>query len=412
MKLLRELEEELSALNPTEIHTFDTPLILMLLSDLRCNLRCRYCYTASGSYFTKTLSDKQVMDLETAKKALDIGIELGINQVHFFGGGEALLNFEIIKGLVKYAEAQNYPVVFAMITNGTKINKDFIEFVEQYKDIFNITVSIDGPKLIHDLNRNYPNGKGSFEDTLRGIEMLKERKLTFELQVTYPIEAEQFGYGPKEIANYLSTLSPFLIVKICDYHEQFNTGERPFHGMLGYLMMEYISDVFEKLKSTTPQYYDHNLAITLSYIARRATKLYPCPFSHFVTVLPDGKLLTCHMIVDYLLGTVNSSKTELLNKLKKAVEFNKKFSTLLDYHDFWHAGLQDICPSELFGGLTNVLTKTEKLRLSKFSKSMLEAYWDSVLFNVYKSYKENTLQKVYSNLEYFFETLYKQPRVQ
>lgn len=129
-----------------------------------CNLSCKYCFAGEGEYS----GDRSLMSLEVGKKAIDYLIAQSGSrknlEVDFFGG-EPLMNFEVVKGIVKYAksieEAHNKHFRFTLTTNGVLINDDVIAFVNEH--MYNVVLSIDGRKEIHDKMRPTPNGKGSYD---------------------------------------------------------------------------------------------------------------------------------------------------------------------------------------------------------------------------------------------------------
>ncbi|MEC0331736.1 Cys-rich peptide radical SAM maturase CcpM [Paenibacillus macerans] len=141
-----------------------------------CNLRCAYC-VYSGDYNNRT-HDKKMMSLKTAKKAVDFLIknssESDIICIGFYGG-EPLLNFEVIKETVLYA-TKKYPgkdYYFTLTTNGTVIKENYMKFLEEHQ--FALTISIDGNKEMHDVNRKFKNsGKGSFEAIMKNIQKIRE----------------------------------------------------------------------------------------------------------------------------------------------------------------------------------------------------------------------------------------------
>ena len=69
-----------------------------------CNLNCSYCFASQGKYH----GERAVMSYEVGKRALDFLVENSGTrrnlEVDFFGG-EPLLNFEVVKDLVKYARS-------------------------------------------------------------------------------------------------------------------------------------------------------------------------------------------------------------------------------------------------------------------------------------------------------------------
>ncbi len=136
-----------------------------------CNLHCSYC-AYSGNYENR--SHKALnMDIETAKKGIDYLIEHSpdneIVDIGFYGG-EPLLTFNLIKECVAYAEkkAEGKNMMFNLTTNGTLIKPEMIDFFEKHN--VSITISIDGPREIHDLNRKFAHsGTGSFDIMMKNL---------------------------------------------------------------------------------------------------------------------------------------------------------------------------------------------------------------------------------------------------
>ena len=68
-----------------------------------CNLRCKYCFAGTGEYMGR----RALMSAEVGKKAIDFLLENSGNrknlEVDFFGG-EPLLNLQVIKDIVAYAQ--------------------------------------------------------------------------------------------------------------------------------------------------------------------------------------------------------------------------------------------------------------------------------------------------------------------
>jgi len=60
-------------------------------------------------------------------------------------------------------------------TNATLVNEEWATLLGKMS--FDVGVSIDAPQSIHDAQRVYPSGGGSFDDTVRGIRLLREAGL-------------------------------------------------------------------------------------------------------------------------------------------------------------------------------------------------------------------------------------------
>jgi len=143
----------------------------MFVVTLRCNHQCVYCHASS-----KDLDDKCDMNKETAKKAVDIALESPSNVIKIeFQGGEPLLNFEIIKFIVEYATTigpqKNKRIEFVICTNLTLVNEEILQYFCE-KEI-HLSISLDGPRFVHNRNRSYRNGMQSYEDVIAGLKKTK-----------------------------------------------------------------------------------------------------------------------------------------------------------------------------------------------------------------------------------------------
>lgn len=106
------------------------------------------------------------MDWNTAKKSLDFLLEHSIdNEIVNIGfyGGEPMIEFDLIKKCIEYAKEifKGKDIQFSITTNGTLINKKIIRYFVKNK--VNLTISLDGPKEVHDKNRRFCNGSGTFD---------------------------------------------------------------------------------------------------------------------------------------------------------------------------------------------------------------------------------------------------------
>ena len=129
-----------------------------------CNLRCKYCFAGTGDY----KGNREFMSEEVALKAVDFLIENSGNrkilEMDFFGG-EPLLNFDVVKKTVEYANEKasvlGKKFLFTMTTNGVLLKGEIADWLNENME--NVVLSLDGRKEIHDDVRKTINGKGSFE---------------------------------------------------------------------------------------------------------------------------------------------------------------------------------------------------------------------------------------------------------
>ncbi|HGM1125547.1 TPA: radical SAM protein [Clostridioides difficile] len=165
----------------------------------RCNLRCKYCIYQDDHNDFHTFSERDIT-FDIAKKAIDFTYERTDDKFYIaFYGGEPLLNFDIIKQSVEYAEqlVNDKRLEFSMTTNAVLITEDIARYLAEHK--FNVMVSLDGPEEIHNENRIFKDGTGSFKYAIRGLKFLldaykdkPEESLSISMVTTGPNYKEKY----------------------------------------------------------------------------------------------------------------------------------------------------------------------------------------------------------------------------
>jgi uncharacterized protein len=179
---LRKLEMlqpsgRLRPINPNSVKVNSYPLSTLVLNvNTGCNLSCTYCYKEDLA----KPADGRKMDFVTAARSVDLLLKAGaardkVNIVFF--GGEPLSNVALIRQVVGYAEVAaeraGKHMDFSMTTNATLLTPALIDYFDVHR--FGISVSIDGPKDIHDRHRLSVGGKGTYEVVARKVRVLLER---------------------------------------------------------------------------------------------------------------------------------------------------------------------------------------------------------------------------------------------
>lgn len=124
-----------------------------------CNLRCDYCIY-SGGYSNREHSNKR-MGFETAKNSIDylISNSKSMDRLSIgFYGGEPLLEFDLIKECILYAESKikDKRLNFSITTNATLLTIEMYEFFRSHNTT--LTISLDGPQEVHDRQRMFSDG--------------------------------------------------------------------------------------------------------------------------------------------------------------------------------------------------------------------------------------------------------------
>ena len=138
-----------------------------------CNLKCNYCYLGQ--------KNGTVMEYETAIEAIDIAfINVKKHQdakiwVDFVEG-EALLNLELVKRIQEWTHKKALEnkiiVIYSITTNGSIMDAEILKWLVKNK--IRIKLSIDGEQAVHDKNRIYIDGKGSYEKIIFNLPYFKE----------------------------------------------------------------------------------------------------------------------------------------------------------------------------------------------------------------------------------------------
>lgn len=135
-----------------------------------CNLRCRYCYyidkeRGRDGFMSDRLLEEFIKQYIAAQT---------MPQVLFtWHGGEPLLRDvsfyeKVVRLQDKYACGKQ--VDNCLQTNGTLIDDTLAQFFHDHGWL--LGVSIDGPRRVHDAYRRNANGRPTFDDAVRGIDIL------------------------------------------------------------------------------------------------------------------------------------------------------------------------------------------------------------------------------------------------
>ena len=134
-----------------------------------CNLRCAYCQAQSDPNHTDGM-----MSEETAKRAVDIALQSPANRLTFeFQGGEPLRNFPAIRFIVEYAEVVKgkKDISFTVVSNLSLLNDRILDFFIEHH--VSVSTSLDGPQILHDQNRTFIGGQGSYRAVMAGLEKIR-----------------------------------------------------------------------------------------------------------------------------------------------------------------------------------------------------------------------------------------------
>jgi uncharacterized protein len=140
-----------------------------------CNLDCTYCFFLS----------KEALYPDSDFRMKDDLLEIYIRQlmqsqpeavsVAWQGGEPTLMGLDFFRRSVELVEKYRRPgqrVEHSLQTNGTRLDDAWCAFLKENR--FLVGLSVDGPRALHDRYRVDKGGKGTFDQVMRGWELLKK----------------------------------------------------------------------------------------------------------------------------------------------------------------------------------------------------------------------------------------------
>jgi len=173
----------------------------------QCNLRCTYCYLGKTS---------EVMSAETGRLAvsslIEAALEQGMEEVALkFAGGEALLEWPLVAELyyfaLEQAKGKGLTIKPIILSNGTPLTPEKARLLKQHG--FQVALSLDGLGAAHDKQRPFVNGKPSFSKVERGMALLQEYEIPFNVSIV--VTAQNLNELPQLFAYLLKRNVPFTL---------------------------------------------------------------------------------------------------------------------------------------------------------------------------------------------------------
>lgn len=129
--------------------------------------------TANGAATTDNVSDLKIMDGEHSVSFL------------FQGGEPTLAGVEFFKAVIEEQQRAfakfngRVPVFNSIQTNACRLSEELVSLLSANHFFFG--VSLDGSAHVHNAMRFYKNGRGSFDEVMKGIELLRRYHAEFNI---------------------------------------------------------------------------------------------------------------------------------------------------------------------------------------------------------------------------------------
>lgn len=294
-----------------------------------CNLRCKYCFADKGAY----VGERALMSLETGKKAIDFLLNQSGSRRNLeldFFGGEPLMNFDVVKELVRYGREAEKPlnknIRFTITTNGVLLDEAKIDFIN--KEMSNVILSVDGRKEVNDEMRQTINGQGSYDVIMDNyLRFVEKREGLYYVRGTFTAKNLDFAEDVKHLVDLgfkNVSVEPVVTDPSLDYalHDSDAETIKEEYDRLTELFLEY-----EK-QGKEFSFFHFNLDLNQG----------PCVYkrvagcgagTEYVAVSPEGDVYPCHQFVgneEFKLGNVSDSvfENKLFDRFNRAHIYNKE----------------------------------------------------------------------------------------
>lgn len=258
-----------------------------------CNLACRYCFAAEGTYSGERAS----MTAETAKASVDFLVSHSggrrVLEIDFFGG-EPLLNLGVVKQCVDYA-LTTYPdkiFRFTLTTNALLLDKKTAEYLNDYMD--NVVISIDGRRDVHNSVRPARGGRATADVSIENAKYFRKlrKNANYYIRGTYTADNIDFSEDVTAIRDYgfdSISIEPVVLPK---GHSLALTEQ-----LLPLLSAEYekLAKLYLESFGTDKAFGFFHFRLDLSGGPCAKKRLTGCGSGYeYFCVTPDGSLYPCH----------------------------------------------------------------------------------------------------------------------
>lgn len=234
-----------------------------------------------------------------------------------------MLNFTLIKQVVGYAKEKaislNKTLSFCVTTNGTLLTKDICRFLDHHN--FTVIISLDGNETIHNTNRKYQNGQGSYNKMLQGLNNLKNEFRSLNkviIRGTFVRNSWRFtdsfkhlaGLGFKNIslepaAGHKNNENIFQLDDLSDLTSEYTR-----------LALEY-----QKINAEKNNIELFQFVRLIRRISNYGMVEKPCGAANgFISIAPNGDIYPCHRIMSQKYRMGNIKKMDSFNQLDKKIQ--------------------------------------------------------------------------------------------
>jgi uncharacterized protein len=325
-----------------------------------CNLDCKYCFFLSkemlypGDRFRMSdqLLETYIRQLLEAQPPDEVNVA-------WQGGEPTLMGLDFFKRSIEYVERYRKPgqrILHTIQTNGTLLNDEWCAFFKVHN--FLVGLSVDGPKEMHDAYRVNKGGAGSFDQVMRGWEMLRRHDVDVNILSTihaanadHPLEVYRFFRD--ELQTRFMQFIPIVERTSQEFLPLANLGwgerpgaERPLYTQRGNLVTErsvgaeqfgrFLIAIFDEwVRRDVGEVFVQTFDVALgSWLGQHSLCIFSPTCGSALALEHNGDLYSCDHYVEpgYLLGNIlQTPMAELVGSEKQRAFGLDKLSSLPKY---------------------------------------------------------------------------------
>ena len=344
------------------VSLFTGPYLHIAVVTERCNLKCKYCQTKKAKPSDMSIEvASQVLEFLAASKSPWPILEIQ--------GGEPLFNWKVIEFLAKNFSKMDTKLNGAkmtIVTNLLLLDNKKLNFLIDNE--VRICSSLDGPAFVHNKNRVYPNGKGTYNEVIRKINRVEKEykkrgsKVTVGLLPT--ITKHSLPYHKEIIDEYVRLGRGSIAIRYAN-----KLGKATGHwDKLGVTADEFCNfwsssvDYIIELNKKGKKIFERTLYVMLHKVLNKIDPRYvdmtnPCGAGRSVlTYAPSGDIYTCdeaRMLDDDLFKLGSLLKDSYEEVMDSPVLLDTCKASLLELWDY-------SSPYKAWGGTCPVLNYAQQ----------------------------------------------------
>lgn len=279
-----------------------------------CNLACDYCYASRNLNQHEQISEELVDALNQRLSDSHFG-RIDFN---WHGGEPLICGQEIYEyAFSKQKEILGNPASRVLMnrlqTNGVLINEEWCDFFHDHN--IEVSLSLDGPEIIHDLHRFNHRQQGSFNQVMKGMDRLSEKEVGFGILCVITADTVPFVTDIYNFFRNIVTTRPGMIRSI-DFLPCYKIDEARMapsqltleHGRYADFMIPLFDYWFsDDDTSFSIPFFEETMTVFLGGKAQLCTHRRGC--KSFVTIQPNGDAYPCDFfegIPEFRLGNIHT----------------------------------------------------------------------------------------------------------